>query len=64
MSPTDNGACYKSRISPSCYRDFCLHHSCTRRYRPRTDRKAERFIQTVLREWDYAFAFYSSAWRS
>ena len=30
---------------------------CTRAYTPRTNGKAERFIQTLLREWAYAVAY-------
>ena len=51
---TDNGACYKS----FAFRDACkalgLRHIRTRPYTPRTNGKAERFIQTALREWAYA----------
>ena len=41
-----------------------VRHSRTRAYRPCTNGKAERFIQTLLREWAYAFPFHSSAQRS
>ena len=57
---TDNGSCYLS----SAFTQLCLRlgvrHSRTRPYRPRTNGKAERFIQTLLREWAYAFTFTSS----
>ena len=36
----------------------------TRPYTPRTNGKAERFIQTLLREWAYAAAYPSSAYRT
>lgn len=61
---TDNGSCYVSRaFAHSCQRHQ-LKHSRTRPYRPRTNGKAERFIQTLLREWAYAFPFTSSAKRT
>ena len=51
---TDNGSSYRSRQ----FRRACLHmglqHRRTRPYTPRTNGKAERFIQTALREWAYA----------
>jgi transposase InsO family protein len=51
---TDNGSCYRSRQ----FREACSHtqikHHRTRPYTPRTNGKAERFIQTALREWAYA----------
>ena len=51
---TDNGAGYRSkRFKRACQR-LGLRHSFTRPYRPQTNGKAERFIQTLLREWAYA----------
>jgi transposase InsO family protein len=54
---TDNGSCYKS----FAFRDACcalgLRHIRTRSYTPKTNGKAERFIQTALREWAYAKAY-------
>ena len=61
---TDNGACYKSHA----FRDACrrngLKHIRTRPYTPRTNGKAERFIQTALREWAYARAYDTSDQRA
>ena len=61
---TDNGACYKSHA----FRDFCrehgLRHIRTRPYTPKTNGKAERFIQTSLREWAYANAYPTSDHRA
>jgi transposase InsO family protein len=61
---TDNGSCYKS----FAFRDTCgelgLRHIRTRSYRPQTNGKAERFIQTALREWAYAKAYTHSDGRT
>jgi transposase InsO family protein len=60
---TDNGSAYRSHA----YRDLlsrrAIKHRRTRPYTPRTNGKAERFIQTSLREWAYAQPFESSAAR-
>jgi transposase InsO family protein len=57
---TDNGSCYKSHA----FRDLCrargLKHIRTKPYTPKTNGKAERFIQTALREWAYAQAYPNS----
>jgi transposase InsO family protein len=59
---TDNGAAYVShRFRDACHRHHARHVR-TRPYRPQTNGKAERFIQTLLREWAYARP-YSSSWR-
>jgi transposase InsO family protein len=61
---TDNGSCYRAnRFGELCHK-LGLKHSKTRPYRPRTNGKAERFIQTLQREWAYAFTFQNSADRS
>jgi transposase InsO family protein len=61
---TDNGACYKSHA----FRDACavlgLKHIRTKPYTPKTNGKAERFIQTALREWAYAQAYQTSDHRT
>jgi transposase InsO family protein len=51
---TDNGAAYRSRALAALCRRLELKHRFTRPYTPRTNGKAERFIQTALREWAYA----------
>lgn len=61
---TDNGACYKSRAFRRLVRRLGLRHQRTRPYTPRTNGKAERFIQTALREWAYARRYESSAQRT
>ncbi|WP_434555278.1 integrase core domain-containing protein [Salinisphaera shabanensis] len=48
---TDNGACYRSRVFAKVCRRLGLKHRRTRPYRPRTNGKAERLIQTALHEW-------------
>ena len=61
---TDNGAGYRSRrFAESCQR-LGLRHLFTRPYTPRTNGKAERFIQTALREWAYARAYCTSRQRA
>jgi transposase InsO family protein len=61
---TDNGSCYRShRFEKTCQR-LRLRHLRTRPYRPRTNGKAERFIQTLLREWAYRRPYHSSAQRT
>ena len=56
---TDNGSCFKSRFTQAC-RLLGLQHIKTRPYTPRTNGKAERFIQTMIRKWAYAIPFRSS----
>jgi transposase InsO family protein len=51
---TDNGSAYRSRRFATALRQAGLRHVRTRPYTPRTNGKAERFIQTSLREWAYA----------
>ena len=51
---TDNGSAYKSRLFRETLADRGIRHKRTRPYTPRTNGKAERFIQTSLREWIYA----------
>ena len=58
---TDNGSCYRrSRQFRAACKSLGLRHIFTRPYTPRTNGKAERFIQTALREWAYATAFNTS----
>ena len=61
---TDNGSCYRSQA----FRKTCLRHGLkhirTRPYSPKTNGKAERFIQTALREWAYAHAYETSNQRA
>jgi transposase InsO family protein len=61
---SDNGGNYRSHV----FRCYCLQHSIrvlkTRPYRPQTNGKAERFIQTIIREWAYARPFTHSRFRT
>lgn len=58
---TDNGPCYKqSKLFRRARRELGIRHSLTQPYRPRTNGKAERVIQTLLREWAYRFVYRSS----
>jgi transposase InsO family protein len=51
---TDNGSSYRSGQFRNACQKMQLKHRRTRPYTPRTNGKAERFIQTALREWAYA----------
>jgi transposase InsO family protein len=57
---TDNGSAYRSHDWRQACGGFALRHLRTRPYTPRTNGKAERFIQTSLREWAYLQAYASS----
>src|ERR1700730_10156296 len=57
---TDNGSCYKSFAFRRLCKPLCLKHIRTRPYTPKTNGKAERFIQTALRERAYAQAYPTS----
>jgi len=61
---TDNGSGYLARRFAHELEHLCVVHKRTRPYRPRTNGKAERFIQTLLREWAYPVAFLTSEARA
>jgi transposase InsO family protein len=61
---TDNGAPYVSAAWAAYCTQTGIRHLRTRPYRPRTNGKAERFIQTMLREWAYAATYQSSKHRA
>ena len=61
---TDNGSCYRSFDFRIACRDLALKHIRTKPYTPKTNGKAERFIQTALREWAYAQAYPTSDHRA
>ena len=60
---SDNGPAYRSMVHAIACKEIGLRHLRTRPYRPRTNGKAERFIQTMLREWAYARIYANSAER-
>src|SRR5208282_3417287 len=60
---TDNGPCFYGRKFLQACRDLNLTPKRTRPYTPRTNGKAERFIQTAIREWAYARRYENSAQR-
>ena len=61
---TDNGSCYVSHAFNQACRELGIRHYYTRPYTPRTNGKAERFIQTMLREWAYEKAYRTSNQRT
>ena len=61
---TDNGACFHSHAFAEACRALHLKHSFTRPYRPQTNGKAERFIQSALREWAYGIPYNHSSERT
>jgi len=61
---TDNGSAYRSKLFAKALQHAGVRHVRTRPYTPRTNGKAERFIQTSLREWAYAKPYQSSDQRS
>jgi transposase InsO family protein len=60
---TDNAPCYYSRLFAAACRQLGIRHHFIRPYTPRTNGKAERFIQTALREWAYGPLYRNSAER-
>jgi transposase InsO family protein len=58
---TDNGTGYRSKVHAAAVAELEIRHLRTRPYRPRTNGKAERFVQTLQVEWAYA-ASYQSSW--
>ena len=61
---TDNGSAYRSKAFAKACSELGIRHLFTRPYRPQTNGKAERFIQTLLREWAYARPYVSSRRRT
>jgi transposase InsO family protein len=60
---TDNGAPFRSTPFKVACDELGIRHSFTRSYRPQTNGKAERFIQSALREWAYPWVYRNSAQR-
>jgi transposase InsO family protein len=61
---SDNGACYRSGVNAEACAELKMRHLFTRPYRPRTNGKAERFIQTLANRWAYGAIYGSSAERT
>jgi transposase InsO family protein len=57
---TDNGSAFRSHVFRRACADLGLKQRFTRAYRPQTNGKAERFIQSALREWAYAYTYQHS----
>jgi transposase InsO family protein len=57
---TDNGPCFCSDLFRDTCRQLQMRHIRTRIYTPQTNGKAERFIQTAIREWAYARLYHNS----
>ena len=61
---TDNGPCYTSHAFAAACKGLGVRHVRTKPYTPRTNGKAERFIQTAMREWAYARTYETSEQRA
>ena len=61
---TDNGSAFRSRDFASVCATLGIRHQFTRAYRPQTNGKAERFIQSALREWAYGWTYQNSDQRT
>ncbi len=61
---TDNGSAYRSYAHMHACEALGLRHLRTRPYRPQTNGKAERFIQTMLRKWAYGAPYRSDRARA
>lgn len=61
---TDNGAAFRARDFAGACAELGIKHKFTRAYRPQTNGKAERFIQSALREWAYGWTYQNSAQRT
>ncbi len=60
---TDNGSCYRSKAFNKLCKALGIRHISTKPYTPKTNGKAERFIQSSLREWAYGAAYQTSEQR-
>lgn len=61
---TDNGPAFRSKDFAQACTELNVKHRFTRPYRPQTNGKAERFIQSALREWAYGFVYQNSLQRT
>lgn len=60
---TDNGSCYRSKTFRKACKRLGIKHIFTKPYTPQTNGKAERFVQTTIREWAYATEYHTSEQR-
>jgi transposase InsO family protein len=60
---TDNGSCYRSKAFTKACQELGIKHMRTKPYTPQTNGKAERFVQTTIREWAYANEYQTSEQR-
>ena len=58
---TDRGSCYRSKVFNKVCQALAIKHIYTKPYTPKTNGKAERFIQSSLREWAYAQAYHTDS---
>jgi transposase InsO family protein len=61
---TDNGPAFRSKDFATACKRLQVKHTFTRAYRPQTNGKAERFIQSALREWAYGIPYNHSTERT
>lgn len=61
---TDNGSAFRSKDFAAACKELGIRHKFTRAYRLQTNGKAERFIQSALREWAYGRTYQNSAHRT
>jgi transposase InsO family protein len=61
---TDNGSAFRSKPFKAACEQLGITQKFTRAYRPQTNGKAERFIQSALREWAYGWTYQNSAQRT
>ena len=61
---TDNGAAFRAHAFAHACKALGIQHRFTRAYRPQTNGKAERFIQSALREWAYGWTYQNSSHRT
>jgi len=61
---TDNGSAFRSKDFARTCVELGIVHKFTRAYRPQTNGKAERFIQSALREWAYGWTYQNSSQRT
>jgi transposase InsO family protein len=61
---TDNGSAYRAHQHRLACQQLALKHTFTRPYRPRTNGKAERFIQTLINDWAYGRLYANSTERT